>query len=522
MYRLLRVLPVLLALSLLACSNTSGGVSSEAGEETGEGLGFEGGGATGAEATGGETSAGEDAGEETGFIGGSSGDETGVESGAEETDTGQEFSSEESGEGFESGESTEESGEETGSPGVPGESALQATPAEWSFSYVSPLDGYLLKQVTFSNVGSAPLTVLSMGFAPGASQDFFIVAIPPLPKILAPGQSTFVNVRFMETMGGTGTLRVETSSELTPTVDVEFSSYVKAFIDTPDPCIALNPAQLNFGTVVRGETKVMDTVVTNCSSTEALSVTQIQRSTSFFGSLSDEFQMVNEPSTPLEIQAGSTLPIQVSYSPKLAGPDSGSFIFHSNDPGEPQAHLDVSGIGVEPPPEQVGLTVKITWDQDLCDVDSHLIAPGGSFFDCELDCHYGNPAPDWGISGDWLDDPFLDVDDVDGYGPEHINISEPTPGATYRFLVHYYLDSYEDGFFGNGSSVSTNVTVEVLNYGVTVATFGPEYLDTTNRNWDVFELEWVDSLTPPIVTPNGTTYMVSGSDVKSCGGFLFP
>jgi hypothetical protein len=243
---------------------------------------------------------------------------------------------------------------------------------------------------------------------------------------------------------------------------------------------------------------------------------------SFFGSLSDEFQIENEPSTPLLIPAGSTLAIQVSYSPKLAGPDSGSFIFHSDDPGEPQAHLDLSGLGVEPPPEEVGLTIKISWDQDLCDVDSHLIAPGGSFFDCELDCHFGNPAPDWGIQGDWADDPFLDVDDIDGFGPEHINISEPTSGDTYRFVVHYYLDSYDDGFFGNGASVSTNVVVEVLNYGVVVATFGPELLDQTHRNWDVFEVEWVDSLTSPIITSNGTTYMVSSSDVKSCMGFSFP
>ena len=505
----IRCLVLLLMLSPLGCSDdgSSSGISGEPSSEGG--MSFEGGEATGGEATGG-------VGEEGGFVGGTSGGEAGLETGETGVETG------ETGDPVETGETGETGGEETGGPVTPGDSALQANPPEWSFSYVSPLDGYLLKQVTFSNVGNAPLTVTSMGFTPGSSQDFFIVAIPPLPKILAPGQSTFVNVRFMETSGGPGTLRVETSSEQTPTVDVEFTSYVKAFIDTPDPCIALNPAQLNFGTVVRGETKTMDTVVTNCSSTEPLNISMIQRSMSFFGSLSDEFQIENEPNTPLEIPAGSTLPISVSYSPKLAGPDSGSFIFHSDDPGEPQAHLDVSGVGVEPPPEEVGLTIKISWDQDLCDVDSHLIAPGGAFFDCDLDCHFGNPSPDWGVPGDWADDPFLDVDDIDGYGPEHINISEPTPGATYRFLVHYYMDSYADGCFGSGESVSTKVTVEVLNYGVTVATFGPEFLDKTNRNWDVFEVTWIDSNTEPTIVTNGSTYMVSASDVKSCSGFSFP
>jgi hypothetical protein len=194
----------------------------------------------------------------------------------------------------------------------------------------------------------------------------------------------------------------------------------------------------------------------------------------------------------------------------LAGFDSGTYEFHTDDPGEPIAHLDVAAVGVQPPMEEIGLQIKVDWDTDDCDVDSHLIMPGGDFFDCDSDCHFGNPSPDWFVQGDWLDDPFLDVDDVDGYGPENINISAPAPGK-YRFFIHYYSDAFNDSW---GSD--TNTTVKVLSYGNVIAEFGPTNLDTTNRTWEVFELEWISKTVPPIITPLGSTYIASGSVLNSC------
>ena len=101
-----------------------------------------------------------------------------------------------------------------------------------------------------------------------------------------------------------------------------------------------------------------------------------------------------------------------------------------------------------------------------------------------------------------------------------MNISEPAAGL-YRFIVHYYLDTYDEGLFGEGSgSVSTNVTVKVLSFGQPIATFGPVLLDQTNRNWDVFELEWFDVNTPPTIIELGNTYLVSSSAVKACMSFF--
>ena len=395
-------------------------------------------------------------------------------------------------------------------PSPKGAPVIATIPESHSFSYISPLASPMLKQVTIHNLGADPLIITSIGFVAGSSPDFDIVLIPPMPKTIGPNQSTLLNVRFSELQGGEGTLRIESNDPENPSQDIVFDSYIKASVDVPEPCVALSPSQLNFGTVVRGQQSTLSATLSNCATDQSLTLKKIDESGSFFFPLSDEFQLDPEPQTPQALAPGQQLTVNVTYSPKLAGADSGTYEFHTDDPGQPVAHLDVSGLGVEPPPEEIGLTIKISWDADQCDVDSHLLMPGGAFFDCDSDCHYGNPSPDWGVQGDWSDDPFLDVDDVDGYGPEHINISDPIPGD-YRFIVHYYDDTHN-----GGSSTATDTTVQVLSYGQVVAEFGPITLDKTNRNWDVFDLTWVSSAVPPTITALGNTYMVPASAVQAC------
>jgi hypothetical protein len=146
-------------------------------------------------------------------------------------------------------------------------------------------------------------------------------------------------------------------------------------------------------------------------------------------------------------------------------------------------------------------------------VDFHFLPASGALFSCD-DCFYSNMSPDWGVAGDILDDPFLDRDDLEGPGPENINVSELGTG-TYLIAVHYYSDTGSGGGGGGGGPVPANATVEVYLGGVLTATYGPQLLDHTDRTWNVARLEWPSGT----LTPLGDTPDIDRSDYTWCGGF---
>ena len=90
------------------------------------------------------------------------------------------------------------------------------------------------------------------------------------------------------------------------------------------------------------------------------------------------------------------------------------------------------------------LAVKMFWTNKNADIDLHLIKPEGEFGNAESDCYYWNCSPqysgerpDWGVEDETKDDPFLDIDNTDGIGPETVTINKPENG-TYTVVVHAY------------------------------------------------------------------------------------
>jgi hypothetical protein len=146
-----------------------------------------------------------------------------------------------------------------------------------------------------------------------------------------------------------------------------------------------------------------------------------------------------------------------------------------------------------------GLRVEIYWNPpenaaDTSDVDLHLLHPSAPAWEYEsLDCYYANCDSrfyvlEWDAPGT-DDNPRLDLDDVDGYGPENINIAIPV-AQTYRVGIHYY-----DNDFWGDSQVYVKIycgtiTVDpVYEAGPrTLRAYGPR--EPMNDFWKVADVTW--------------------------------
>lgn len=152
--------------------------------------------------------------------------------------------------------------------------------------------------------------------------------------------------------------------------------------------------------------------------------------------------------------------------------------------------LAVDGTPTPTPPSTATIEFEVTWDIDISDVDIHLVneTENGQFFQAPYDCYYANMTPDWGPPGD-EGNPVLDVEDVNGFGPEHIAIANPEAGpVSYIFIIHYYSD---DGVGG------TNATAKIFIDGVEVYS-RVQNLNQTGRTWEVARLEWPSETVTPI------------------------
>jgi hypothetical protein len=83
------------------------------------------------------------------------------------------------------------------------------------------------------------------------------------------------------------------------------------------------------------------------------------------------------------------------------------------------------------------------------------------------------------------DDPFLDVDDIDGLGPEVTSILAPEAGQVYIVGLHFYR---QDGGLRGGQ---TTAAVKVFIDGEVVAEASRLMLDGDDW-WEVFHITWGD------------------------------
>jgi hypothetical protein len=127
-----------------------------------------------------------------------------------------------------------------------------------------------------------------------------------------------------------------------------------------------------------------------------------------------------------------------------------------------------------------GLHLQLVWDHPSNDVDLHLVNHGLDPRLCnpDSDCFFQNRTPIWfgTAAAGTGPNPHMDIDDIEGFGPENINIDSVEAG-TYRVYVHY---------FGGGPGV-TRATLRMYANALQVAEFRRS-LESEQDIWWVAEI----------------------------------
>lgn len=105
------------------------------------------------------------------------------------------------------------------------------------------------------------------------------------------------------------------------------------------------------------------------------------------------------------------------------------------------------------------LWIQLTWTMPSDDLDLHLLRDGGDPYSGN-DCWFANCRDHelgWGLAINDKDDPSLNLDDIEGLGPETMEIPEPADGV-YEVVVN--------DFWGRWNEAANEATVKIYVRGV--------------------------------------------------------
>lgn len=266
-----------------------------------------------------------------------------------------------------------------------------------------------------------------------------------------------------------------------------------------------NAAEQRLGYVIRGEVATLDGSASfdpdNSGDPTALSYEWT------FDSLPGDSLLVAEdivapeddPETP-DVNEGAW----ASFTPDVLGTFRLQLVVYDDEeaPSDPSIVVVVSS-----PPSS--LLIQLDWDDTQADLDLHLLAPDGTYFDSG-DCFSWDPNPNWGDPDLATDNPDLATDDDgEGQGPyrETITLDEPVDGD-YEVWVHYYSDHSQT--LGN-SAVTATPTLTITVFGSTIwdndfPTPTPSSPLVAGDVWKAGVLSWPDRSWAPLnlISDHGT------------------
>src|SRR5229473_2591964 len=204
--------------------------------------------------------------------------------------------------------------------------AIQVNPASVSFG--STAVGKKVSQtVSVANTGNMSVNISQAN----VSNSQFSVSGLVMPLSLPAGQSSNFQVSFVPNSSG------NVAGTLTVTTDAGAASAQVALSGNATPAaqqVSLNPASLNLGTITVGNTGRGTATVSNVGGSN-LMVSLVSISGGPFG--------VTGITTPSTIAPGASITLNVTYSPTIAGSNSGVITITSNDPQTPTSTISLVG-----------------------------------------------------------------------------------------------------------------------------------------------------------------------------------
>ena len=202
---------------------------------------------------------------------------------------------------------------------------LTANPTSLSFASLS-VGSNASQTIALKNSGTAKIQVKSISTV-GSN---FSISGATAPFTLDASQVAMLNVKFTPTAVGnaSGSMSVVSDASASP-LNISFSG------TGTQSGLSISPASFNFGTVVDGQTKSQNFVLTNTGSA-ALTVTQV--------SVTGAGYSASGLNTPTTIDAGKTVTFSVLFAPATAGSLAGNVSISSDAPTSPNV-ATLSGTG---------------------------------------------------------------------------------------------------------------------------------------------------------------------------------
>ncbi|MEM7233194.1 MAG: choice-of-anchor D domain-containing protein [Planctomycetota bacterium] len=188
------------------------------------------------------------------------------------------------------------------------------------------------------NTGSADLRLDSLTIEGDAAAHFDLSERPEDGTVLGPGQDAAVVVRYAPLDAGESTANLVVRSNDEDEAEVQVALLGTA-VPVPVPRIEVTPESIDFGTLIEGESGI-DTFSVRNSGEAALNIASIELAKGAH----EDFGLDAEYAD-LELAAGSSIDVGVTYRANEVGAVNGAVLIVSDDPEFPRITVSLAATG---------------------------------------------------------------------------------------------------------------------------------------------------------------------------------